>query len=47
VIQREVDDRIAELLVGSAVLDGGGVSVDVVDGRLSVVSATAEVPLAA
>jgi ATP-dependent Clp protease ATP-binding subunit ClpC len=47
VIQREVDDRIAELLVSSAVLDGGGVSVDVIDGRLSVVSATAEVPLAA
>ncbi|SKA90061.1 ATP-dependent Clp protease ATP-binding subunit ClpC [Agreia bicolorata] len=47
VIQRELDDRIAELLVSSAVLDGGGVSVDVIDGRLSVVPATAEVPLAA
>jgi ATP-dependent Clp protease ATP-binding subunit ClpC len=47
VIQRELDDRIAELLVSSAVLDGGAVSVDVIDGRLSVVSADAEVPLAA
>ena len=47
VIQRELDDRIAELLVSSAVLDGGGVSVDVIDGRLSVVSATAELPVAA
>ncbi|SMQ71562.1 ATP-dependent Clp protease ATP-binding subunit [Agreia sp. VKM Ac-1783] len=47
VIQRELDDRIAELLVNSAVLDGGSVSVDVIDGQLSVVSATAELPLAA
>jgi ATP-dependent Clp protease ATP-binding subunit ClpC len=47
VIQRELDDRIAELLVASAVLDGGAVSVDVIDGRLSVVSAAAELPLAA
>ena len=47
VIQRELDDRIAELLVASAVPDGGAISVDVLDGRLSVVSATAELPLAA
>ena len=47
VIQRELDDRIAELLVSSAVLDGGGVSVDVIDGRLSVISATAGLPVAA
>jgi ATP-dependent Clp protease ATP-binding subunit ClpC len=45
-IQRELDDRIADLLVTSRLDDGGGVTVDVVDGRLSVAS-RAELPLAA
>ncbi|WP_433862479.1 ATP-dependent Clp protease ATP-binding subunit [Streptomyces sp. L7] len=36
VIQREVDDRIAELMVAGSVADGGGVVVDAVDGVLQV-----------
>jgi ATP-dependent Clp protease ATP-binding subunit ClpC len=44
-IQREVDDRIADLLVGEQLVDGGTVGLDVRDGQLSV-SAQA-VPLAA
>ncbi|WP_127782898.1 ATP-dependent Clp protease ATP-binding subunit [Rhodococcus sp. X156] len=35
-IQREVDDRIADLLVDDAVTAGGAVRVDVVDGELTV-----------
>ncbi|WP_295126279.1 AAA family ATPase, partial [uncultured Leifsonia sp.] len=36
VIQREVDDRIAELLVNGEVADGGTVVVDAADGALTV-----------
>ncbi|MEY9853953.1 ATP-dependent Clp protease ATP-binding subunit ClpC [Leifsonia sp. EB41] len=36
VIQREVDDRIAELMVAGSVADGGTVLVDAVDGALQV-----------
>ncbi len=36
VIQREVDDRIAELMVAGSVVDGGTVVVDAVDGALQV-----------
>jgi len=36
-IQREVDDRIANLVVGEAVTDGDTVRIDVVDGALSAV----------
>ncbi|MFE4951530.1 ATP-dependent Clp protease ATP-binding subunit [Leifsonia sp. NPDC056665] len=36
VIQREVDDRIAELMVAATVADGGTVVVDAVDGALQV-----------
>ena len=47
-IQREVDDRIAELLVSSALLDGGAVTVDAgVDGLVVTADATQELPLAA
>ncbi|MCU1543149.1 MAG: ATP-dependent Clp protease ATP-binding subunit [Microbacteriaceae bacterium] len=46
VIQRELDDRIADLLVTSRLDDGGSVLVDVVDGRLAVDSRS-EFPLAA
>ena len=49
-IQREVDDRIAELLVSSALLDGGAVTVDAgADGLEVSVSerTTQELPLAA
>jgi ATP-dependent Clp protease ATP-binding subunit ClpC len=46
VIQRELDDRIADLLVTSRLDDGGSVLVDVVDGRLAVDSRS-ELPLAA
>ncbi|WP_395244112.1 ATP-dependent Clp protease ATP-binding subunit [Agromyces sp. MMS24-K17] len=49
-IQREVDDRIADLFVTGALGDGEAVSVDAVDGKLVVASvprATVEVPLAA
>jgi ATP-dependent Clp protease ATP-binding subunit ClpC len=37
-IQREVDDRIANLVVGEAVTDGDTVRIDVVDGALSAVA---------
>jgi ATP-dependent Clp protease ATP-binding subunit ClpC len=37
-IQREVDDRIANLVVGEAVTDGDTVRIDVVDGALSTVA---------
>jgi ATP-dependent Clp protease ATP-binding subunit ClpC len=46
VIQRQLDDRIADLLVGSELDDGGNVLVDVVDGELSV-GARSSLPLAA
>ena len=45
-IQREVDDRIAELLVSSELLDGGAVTVDAGADGLAV-AATQELPLAA
>ena len=35
-IQRELDDRIADLLVSEALLDGGALTVDAVDGSLRV-----------
>ncbi|QWT25212.1 ATP-dependent Clp protease ATP-binding subunit [Subtercola sp. PAMC28395] len=50
VIQREVDDRIADLLVTGALSDGGSVTVDAHDGSLVVVAgsiADAGLPLAA
>ncbi|MCI4010929.1 ATP-dependent Clp protease ATP-binding subunit [Brevibacterium sp. ZH18] len=47
VIQRELDDRIADLLVNEAVTDGGTVSARVVDGQLQVTSGSPEVPVAA
>jgi ATP-dependent Clp protease ATP-binding subunit ClpC len=37
-IQREVDDRIADLFVTGALVDGGAVTVDAVGGELSVVA---------
>jgi ATP-dependent Clp protease ATP-binding subunit ClpC len=37
-IQREVDDRIAELFVGGALADGGAVTVDAASGVLAVTS---------
>ncbi|MRG60225.1 AAA domain-containing protein [Agromyces sp. CFH 90414] len=49
-IQREVDDRIADLFVDGSLGDGEGVKVDAVDGALVVASvprASVEVPLAA
>lgn len=46
-IQREVDDRIAELLVNGLVGDGGAIIVDAVGGELSVTNAVAHVPMAA
>jgi ATP-dependent Clp protease ATP-binding subunit ClpC len=47
-IQREVDDRIAELLVSSALLDGGAVTVDAgADGLVVTADASQELPLAA
>ncbi|NNC10354.1 ATP-dependent Clp protease ATP-binding subunit [Planctomonas sp. JC2975] len=46
VIQREVDDRVADLLVNGSVDDGGSVHVDAVGGEL-VVTADHRVPLAA
>ncbi|MCU1423257.1 MAG: ATP-dependent Clp protease ATP-binding subunit, partial [Microbacteriaceae bacterium] len=47
-IQREVDDRIAELLVSSALLDGGAVTVDAgADGLEVTADASQELPLAA
>ncbi|MEA9986814.1 MULTISPECIES: ATP-dependent Clp protease ATP-binding subunit [Subtercola] len=48
VIQREVDDRIADLLVTGALADGGSVTVDALAGRLTVSAGlAAELPLAA
>jgi ATP-dependent Clp protease ATP-binding subunit ClpC len=46
VIQRQLDDRIADLLVSGELADGGRVAVTAVDGRLVVESAAA-LPLAA
>jgi len=46
-IQREVDDRIAELFVSGALADGGSVAVDAADGAIVVRSAVAEVARAA
>ncbi|HEY9424514.1 MAG TPA: ATP-dependent Clp protease ATP-binding subunit [Microterricola sp.] len=46
-IQREVDDRIAELLVNGVVGDGGAIIVDAVGGELSVTDGAAHVPMAA
>ena len=40
-IQREVDDRIANLVVGEAVSDGDTVRIDVVDGALDATVAVA------
>ncbi|NQX10819.1 ATP-dependent Clp protease ATP-binding subunit [Microbacteriaceae bacterium VKM Ac-2855] len=40
-VQREVDDRIADLFVSGEVVDGGAVRVDAVDGALVVVPAHA------
>ena len=37
-IQREVDDRIAELFVGGELVDGGSVTVDAAGGVVSVTS---------
>ncbi len=45
-IQREVDDRIAELFVDGVLVDGGSVTVDAADGAL-VVTAGAELAQAA
>ncbi|MFF1573642.1 ATP-dependent Clp protease ATP-binding subunit [Leifsonia sp. NPDC058292] len=45
-IQREVDDRIADLLVSGDLVDGGTVHLDVRDGSLAV-TADARMPLAA
>jgi ATP-dependent Clp protease ATP-binding subunit ClpC len=45
-IQREVDDRIADLFVTGALVDGGAVTVDAADGAL-VVRSVARVPQAA
>ncbi|MDN5657569.1 ATP-dependent Clp protease ATP-binding subunit [Brevibacterium sandarakinum] len=47
VIQRELDDRIADLLVNEAVSEGGTVSAMVEDGTLRVIAGTPEVPVAA
>ncbi|WP_394768546.1 ATP-dependent Clp protease ATP-binding subunit [Lacisediminihabitans sp.] len=48
VIQRELDDRIADLLVSAQLEDGGGISVTVNDDRLTVlVRREAGLPLAA
>ncbi|POH61995.1 AAA family ATPase [Cryobacterium zongtaii] len=47
VIQRQLDDRIADLLVASELGAGGVVAVTVVDGALHVASEPARMPLAA
>ena len=47
VIQRELDDRIADILVTEAVAEGGTVDVTVVDGQLTVAPRTEAAPLAA
>src|SRR5690606_41363301 len=41
-IQREVDDRIAELFVEGHLVDGGAVRVDAADGTLAVTALTRE-----
>jgi len=46
VIQRQLDDRIADLLVSGELADGGRVAVTALDGQLRVESAAA-LPLAA
>ncbi|WP_193096182.1 ATP-dependent Clp protease ATP-binding subunit [Brevibacterium sp. FME17] len=46
VIQRELDDRIADLLVNETVSEGGRVSATVDDGTLRVVAESPEVPVA-
>ncbi|HCG56459.1 MULTISPECIES: ATP-dependent Clp protease ATP-binding subunit [Brevibacterium] len=46
VIQRELDDRIADLLVNEAVSEGGTVSATVDDGQLNVIAGSPEVPVA-
>ncbi|MGB4137894.1 MAG: ATP-dependent Clp protease ATP-binding subunit, partial [Microbacterium sp.] len=46
-VQREVDDRIADLFVSGALVDGGHVVVDAADGALTVSAAAAGVPAAA
>ncbi|RZU66414.1 ATP-dependent Clp protease ATP-binding subunit ClpC [Microterricola gilva] len=43
-IQRDVDDRIAELLVNGVIGDGGAITVDAVDGALSVTDAASALP---
>jgi len=47
VIQRELDDRIADLLVASELGVGGAVDVTVADGALVVTGRPARLPLAA
>ena len=47
VIQRELDDRIADLLVNETVSEGGGVSATVAEGQLRVNAGSPEVPVAA
>jgi len=47
VIQRQLDDRIADLLVASELGDGSVVAVTVVDGALHVAAEPARMPLAA
>jgi ATP-dependent Clp protease ATP-binding subunit ClpC len=46
-IQREVDDRIAELFVSGALVDGGSVAVDAAEGAIVVRSTAVEVARAA
>ena len=46
-IQREIDDRIAELFVSGDLDDGGAVSVDLVEGGIGVTAHRARTPLAA
>jgi ATP-dependent Clp protease ATP-binding subunit ClpC len=47
VIQREVDDRIADLLVSGELTDGGAVRLDARDGVFDVSAESASLPLAA
>jgi ATP-dependent Clp protease ATP-binding subunit ClpC len=47
VIQREVDDRIADLLVSGELIDGGAVRLDARDGVFDVSAESASLPLAA
>jgi ATP-dependent Clp protease ATP-binding subunit ClpC len=47
VIQREIDDRIADLFVSGSVVDGGSVRVDARDGGIVVTTASAQAALAA